>query len=96
MTTQELAEEMLRMLTSSLLETAQEDRVFSEDEFYAIKNCYRLAKPHLSVEFERQWCGNVLQWLDRNEVLDTGESHDTFNDFMATMIPSREEEKEND
>ena len=89
MTTQELAEEMLRMLTSSLLETAQKDRVFSEDEFYAIKNCYKVAKPHLSLEFERQWCGNVLQWLDRDELWDKGESSDTFNDFMATMIPDK-------
>lgn len=93
MTKQELAEEMLRMLTSSLLETAQHDRVFSGDEFYAIKNCYEVAKPHISAPFERQWCGNLISWLNRDDITGDGELSDSFLDFMHIMIPNRMEEK---
>ena len=94
MSKREFAESMLQMLTSSLLETAQEDRVFSEDEFYAIKNCYELAKPHISTSFERQWCGHGISWLNRDGVREDGELYDSFLDFMHIMIPDRPDGKD--
>lgn len=84
----DVAQDLLNAFHGGLSEGINNQRKLTETELYALLLAYRVAKPHLTPDFEAQWCGGVLTEVDFEEIANerVGNARDTYNQFISLMI----------
>jgi hypothetical protein len=86
---QEMAEGLLAEMQRAFIETINGSRQLTENEFHAHVQCYIKAKPHLSKQFEVQWCTALLRMVDFDEVRHGGgNAAETLQCFVEIMMKS--------
>lgn len=88
--TREVAEGLLATMKGAFIEAINSSRQLTENEFHALVQCYIKAKPHLSQEFEVQWCADLLTIVDFDEIR-TGEGNapETLQCLIENMLKSK-------